>query len=137
VPDFLHCKIQGKDVLKTISDRTWLENDFIKQVQQRGAKIIEARGKSSAASAANAVVDTVRSICQVTPREDFYSLGCFSKDNSYGIDEDLIFSFPCRTLNGKIEIVSDLNWDHFLREKIKASEQELIQEREMGLHGTR
>jgi malate dehydrogenase/malate dehydrogenase (NADP+) len=133
VPDFMHAKIKNVPVEQLINDHKWLESGFIQTVQQRGAEIIKARGKSSAASAANAVVDTVRSLVSNTQKGDWYSLGVCSKNNPYGIDEDLIFSFPCQTKEGKWEIVQGLKWDRFLEEKIRATEKELIEEREMVL----
>lgn len=133
VPDFVHAEIGGKNAADAISDKGWLEEEFIKTVQQRGAAIIKARGKSSAASAANAVVDTVRSLTRDTADGDWFSCGVASKGNPYGIDEDMIFSFPCRTKSGKWEIVKKLEWDRFLEEKIRASENELKEERKMVL----
>lgn len=132
VPDFVNARIEGKPLLERIHDRNWLENDFINTVQKRGAAIINARGKSSAASAANAALDAMRAICQKTPSGEWYSSGVWSKDNPYGIDPALIYSFPCRTLeNGSVEIVSGLNLDPFLKERLKISENELKEEKEV------
>jgi malate dehydrogenase len=92
-PDFFHGRIGGKPVSDTITDNTWLETDFIKSVQQRGAAIIQARGLSSAESAAQGVVDTVRSIIEPTPAEEWHSIALCA-DGSYGIEKGLISSFP-------------------------------------------
>lgn len=130
VPDFYHAKIQGQPVLNVIKDKDWLEKDFISAVQKRGAVIIAARGKSSAASAACAVVDAVKALEMPTPAGQWFSSGVCSDGNSYGIQDNLIFSFPCRSKgDGDCEIVKDVPWNDFLREKIKASEQELLEER--------
>lgn len=132
VPDFLNAKINGRPVIDVIKDRKWLETDFISTVQKRGAAIIEARGKSSAASAASACLDAMRAISMPTPDGQWYSSGIFSKNNPYGIDENLVFSFPCRTnAKGDIEIVKGLSLDEFLKRKIKESENELIEERKL------
>lgn len=122
VPDFINAKVGGKQVVDVI-DRSWLEGEFFTTVQQRGAAIIKARGKSSAASAASAAIDTVNSI----RGSDLHSAAVLSDGNPYGIADGLIFSFP---LKGK-EIVEGFTWDDFLEEKIRASEKELIEERDM------
>lgn len=130
-PNFEHAKIEGKPALDVVSDRNWFENDFLKTVQQRGKAIIQARGKSSAASAANAAIDTVKSLLSPTPQGDWHSVAVFSKDNPYGIDNDLMFSFPVRTLrDGSWEIVEGLELSDYAKEKVSATEQELIGERE-------
>ena len=92
-PDFFNAKINGQPVPDVIKDEAWLEGDFITTVQQRGAAIIKARGLSSAASAANAVVDTVRNLTHPTPAGDWFSVGVCS-DGSYGIEKGLIFQLP-------------------------------------------
>ena len=103
-------------------------------MQKRGAKIIEARGKSSAASAAQALIDEVRSWL-VLEDNDWFSSAIFSNKNSYGIKNDLIFSFPCRkTPNRTIEVVEGLNWDPYIAQKIESTEKELIAERDMVSH---
>ncbi|NGX37118.1 MAG: malate dehydrogenase [Chlamydiae bacterium] len=131
VPDFLHAEIGGAMAEEVIGDRKWLETAFIETVQKRGAAVISARGKSSAASAANAAIDSIRSLMEPTPSDDWFSVGLYSDGNPYGIDEGLIFSFPCRLKgNGQVEIVEGLEWDDFLRDKIAATEKELIEERE-------
>ncbi len=131
VPDFVNAKIKGKSATEVIKDNDWLENTFIPLVQKRGAAVIAARGSSSAASAANAVIDTVKSLITPTPSGQWFSSAVCSDVNSYGIDENLIFSFPCRSKgNGDYEIVKDVPWNDFLRNRIKLSEKELIEERE-------
>lgn len=135
VPDFINAKIKGKPALDLINDRKWCEEEFVPLVQKRGAAVIAARGKSSAASAANAIIDSLRSFILPTPAGDWFSTGLISNGNSYGIKEDLIFSFPCRSNGfGKIEIVKDLPWDAFLKSKIALSEKELLEERDLIFH---
>jgi len=135
VPDFSHAKIQGKPALDVISDRKWCEEVFIPSVQKRGAAVIAARGKSSAASAANAVIGSIRSLLVPTPKGNWFSVGLLSNGNSYGIGEDLIFSFPCRSLgNGKVEIVKDLPLDPFLKNRIALTQKELLEERDCVAH---
>lgn len=132
VPDFLNAKIRGKPALDSIKDRKWCEEQFVPLVQKRGAAVIAARGKSSAASAANAAIDSIRSLMEPTPEGDWFSVGLYSEGNSYGIQKDLIFSFPCRSAgNGRVCIVKNVPWDSFLSEKIALTEKELIEEREM------
>jgi malate dehydrogenase len=127
-PDFVHAKISGKKATDVISDRAWLEGEFISTVQQRGAAIIKARGSSSAASAANAVVDSVRSVVQPTAEGDWHSV-CVCSDGSYGIEAGLICSFPIRSNGSKLEIVQGLEIDAFSRTKIDATVNELKEER--------
>jgi len=135
VPDFVNAHIQGKPVLEVIKDRKWLEEEFISQVQKRGAAVIAARGKSSAASAANAALDAMKSLYEPTPPGQWFSMALLSDGNSYGIEKGLVFSFPCRSHgNGKIEIVKNLPWDDFLKKKIALSEKELLEERELVKH---
>jgi len=128
-PDFMHAKIGGKPATEAITDRAWLEKEFIPTVQKRGAAVIEARGSSSAASAANGIVDHVRSLTNPTPAGDWFSAAVCS-DGSYGVDQGLISSFPCRSKgDGTWEIVQGLDIDSFSRAKIDASLEELRQER--------
>ncbi len=135
VPDFLNATIQGKKAPQVILDRKWLEQEFIKTVQKRGGEVIAARGKSSAASAAHAILDSLHSITLPSALGSWYSMGVFSHDNPYGIRDGLIFSFPCQTGGeGKIEIFKGLEWDLFLREKIAQTEAELLDERDMIAH---
>jgi malate dehydrogenase len=129
-PDFFNTKINGRPVPDVISHREWLEKDFIGSVQQRGAAIIKARGSSSAASAANAVVDTVRSIVNPTPAGDWHSVAVCS-DGSYGIEKGLITSFPIRSDGKKLEIVQDVALNDFSRAKIEITINELKEERSM------
>src|SRR5256885_14090078 len=103
-PDFYNAKINGRAANEVIGDEAWLKQDFITTVQQRGAAIIKARGFSSAASAANAVIGTVRSLTNDTAKDDWYSVALCS-DGSYSVEKDLISSFPVRVRNGKLEIV--------------------------------
>src|SRR4030095_2533501 len=103
-PDFYNAKINGRNADKAISDEVWLKETFIPAVQQRGAAIIKARGSSSAASAANAVVDTVRSLTNSTAPNDWHSVAVCS-DGSHGVEKDLISSFPIRSRGGQWEIV--------------------------------
>lgn len=130
VPNFLHAEIDGKKVAQLL-DRSWLEGEFFSGVQERGAKIIEARGKSSAASAASSAIDAMRRI--VGP-SDWFSMGIYSQNNPYGIDQDLVFSYPCKNQGGSIQIIEGLKSDSFIEEKIKETQKELIEEREMIRH---
>lgn len=130
VPDFVNAKIGRRPASEVIQDREWLEGDFISTVQQRGAAVIKARGKSSAASAASAIIDDVKAIFNPTPAGDLFSSAVVSDGNPYGIAENLIFSFPCRSKgDGRYEIVEGLVWNEFLRDRIRKSEQELLEER--------
>lgn len=128
-PDFTNAKINGKAATEVISDEAWLKGDFIKTVQQRGAAIIEARGLSSAASAANAAIDSITSIITPTKPGDWHSLAV-PTDGSYGIEKGLIFGFPMRSDGTNVEIVQGLELDEFSRTKIAATETELKEERE-------
>ena len=127
-PDFYNAKISGKPVPTVIPDENWLQNTFIPIVQQRGAAIIKARGASSAASAANAVVDTVHSLVTPTPAGDWYSVGICS-DGSYGVEEGLMSSFPVRTSGTGREVVQNILLNNFSRHKIDASLTELLEEK--------
>ena len=129
-PDYYNAKIGGVSAPEVISDDTWAHVDFIPTVQQRGAAIIKVRGASSAASAANAAIDTVKSLTTLTPAGDWNSL-CVASDGSYGTKEGLITSFPIRSDGQNWEIVQDLPINEFAREKIDASVNELAEEREM------
>jgi malate dehydrogenase len=127
-PDFYNAKIKGKPVLSIIPDEIWLKDSFIPIVQQRGAAIIKARGASSAASAANAAVDTVRSLVTPTPEGDWYSVGICS-DGSYDVEPGIISSFPVRTAGTGREVVQNIVLNEFSREKINASISELLEEK--------
>jgi malate dehydrogenase len=132
VPDAFHARINGKPAYDVIQNPDWLNATFITTVQKRGAAIIAARGKSSAASAASAVIDTVQAMTRPTAPGEWVSAAICSDGNPYGIAENLIFSFPCRFhANGCHEIISDLEWTHELEERIRISEQELKEEREI------
>jgi len=128
-PDARNAKINGKGVYDVISDHKWLQNDFITTVQKRGAAILEARKLSSAASAANAIVDSVVSIRTATPAGDCVSLAVVSK-GEYGIPEGLQFGFPIRTDGNKWEVIQNLQLDEFAKGKIKITTDELVGERE-------
>src|SRR5467141_3816784 len=129
-PDFYNARIDNRAANEVIGDEKWLKEDFIAAVQQRGAAIIKARGLSSAGSAANAVVDTVRFLTNDTPRDDWHSVAICS-DGSYGVEKDLISSFPVRVRAGKWEIVQGLPINDFSRAKINASVAELKEERSL------
>lgn len=132
VPDFYHARIGGRPAEDVIADLGWLQNEFIECVQKRGAAIIAARGKSSAASAASAAIDAIKALHVATPPGEWFSSGVCSDGNSYGISDNLIFSFPCRSKgDGDYEIVNGIEWNDFLREKIKISEKELLEERSL------
>ncbi|MEG0143015.1 MAG: malate dehydrogenase [Akkermansia sp.] len=129
-PDFTNAKINGKPVTDVIADKEWLEGEFIKTVQQRGSAIIKARGASSAASAASAAVDTVRSLVTPTPAGDWHSVVVCS-DGSYGVEKGIMCSFPIRTVNnGTWEIVQGLNINAFSQAKIDATVAEIKEERD-------
>ena len=128
-PDFMHARINGKPVPEVITDTAWLETEFIPVVQQRGAAIIKARGASSAASAANAAIDTVRSLITPTPAGDWHSVAICS-EGQYGIDAGLIASMPISTAaDGSWSVVEGVGIDAFSRERIDASTKELNEER--------
>ncbi|MFT7584385.1 MAG: malate dehydrogenase [Cellvibrionaceae bacterium] len=130
-PDFENAMIGGKPVMDVITDHEWLHGDFITTVQKRGAAIIAARGKSSATSAANAAIDHVMSFDAKTSDGDWFSAAVCSKGD-YGIREGLIFSFPLRSDgNGGYEVVQGLEFSDFAKEKVTATEAELIGEKEI------
>ena len=129
-PDFYHARVDGRNADQVISDEAWLKETFIPAVQQRGAAIIKARGSSSAASAANAVVDTVRSLTSETKDDDWHSVAVCS-DGSYAVEKGLISSFPIRARGGKWEIVRDVSINNFSRARIDASVAELKEEKSL------
>lgn len=130
-PDFYHARIDGEPVPEVIDDEAWLRSDFIETIQGRGSAIIEARGASSAASAANAALEHVRSWFSETPEGDWVSMAVPS-DGSYGIEDGLVFSFPVRCDGrGNWEIVDDLDLNDFAREKLSITEEELQGERDV------
>ena len=128
-PDILHAKISERPATDVVSDRDWYEQEFIPAVQKRGAAVIEARGASSAASAANAAIDHMRDWVRGTFSGDWVSMAV-SSDGSYGVEEGLISGFPCTCTEGSYEIVQGLDIDDFSRQGIDASAQELKEERQ-------
>ena len=128
-PDIFHAKVKGENAAEAVNDQDWLENDFIPTVQKRGAAIIEARGASSAASAANAAIDHVHDWMLGTPDGDWVSMAIPS-DGSYGVDEGIISGFPVTCSGGSYEIVQGLDIDEFSRSRIDATVNELKEERE-------
>ena len=127
-PDFAHARVDGKPLTDVITDRAWLEHDFIETVQKRGAAIIAKRGQSSAASAAHAIIDSVNSIHTPTPGDDWHSLAVVSH-GEYGIAERLMFSYPVRSAGASCAIVEGIQHDDFARAKLATTEQELLDER--------
>ena len=129
-PDFENALINGDPVGKYIPDRAWLEGDFIKDVQQRGAAIIAARGLSSAASAAHAALDTVMSLRETTPSDDWHSVAVAS-DGSYGVEKGLICSFPTRSDGKTASIVQGVELSDFGKAKFQLTLNELLEEKAM------
>ena len=128
-PDIDYCKVNGKPVLDFI-DHEWQVNELIPTVQQRGAKIIEVRGKSSAASAANAVIDHIKTLYHGTAQGDWTSMGVLS-DGSYGVPEGIVFSYPVTTKNNTYEIVPDLNISSYSKRMLQENIAELQAERDL------
>ena len=128
-PDIFNAEVGGKNAAEVVGDQDWIENDFIPTVAKRGAAIIEARGSSSAASAASATIDAARDWLQGTPDGDWVSMAVTS-DGSYDVPEGLIYSFPVTTSGGDWSIVEGLEVNDFSREKMDATAQELIEERD-------
>jgi malate dehydrogenase len=135
-PDIFHAEVGGKNAAEVVNDQAWIENDFIPTVAKRGAAIIDARGASSAASAASATVDAARSWLLGSPEGDWVSMAVFS-DGSYGVPEGLVSSFPVTTKDGNWSIVQGLEIGEFSRGRIDKSTAELADERsavtELGL----
>jgi malate dehydrogenase len=129
-PDFYNAKINGRAANEMIGDEKWLKETFIQTVQQRGAAIIKASGLSSAASAANAVVDTVRSLITDTPKKDWHSVALCST-GEYGVENGLICSFPVQVKNGRAQVVQNVPINGFGRGKIDASVNELKEEKSL------
>jgi malate dehydrogenase len=129
-PDFYNARIDNRPANKVIGDEKWLKEEFIATVQQRGAAVIKARGLSSAGSAANAVIDTVFSLTNDTPGNDWHSVAVCS-DGSYDVEKGLISSFPVRVRGGKWEIVQGVPINDFSRTKIDASVAELKEEKSL------
>ena len=128
-PDVFHAKVKGKNATEVVDDQQWLENDFIPTVQKRGTAVIEARGASSAASAANAAIDHMRDWVRGTAEGDWVSMGIPS-DGSYGVDEGLIAGFPVTCSNGSYEVVEGLDLNEFSRERLDVTVKELKDERD-------
>ena len=128
-PDVFHAEVRGQNAAEVVNDQAWIENDFIPTVQKRGAAIIEARGSSSAASAANATIDHARTWLQGTAEGDWTSMAVPS-DGSYGVPEGVISSFPVTVAGGQYSIVQGLEIDDFSRARIDASAAELVEERD-------
>ena len=128
-PDIFHAEIKGQNAAAVVNDQAWIESTFIPTVAKRGAAIIEARGASSAASAANAAIDHIYSWVNGTPAGDWTSAGIVS-DGSYGVPEGLVSSFPVTSSGGEWEIVQGLEIDEFSRARIDASVAELVEERD-------
>jgi malate dehydrogenase len=128
-PDLFHCEVGGRQAYEAVGDHEWVESTFIPTVAKRGAAIIEARGASSAASAANAAIDHIRSWSLGTPAGDWVSMAVPS-DGSYGVPEGIISSFPCTCVDGEWSIVQGLEIDEFSRARIDASAAELVEERD-------
>jgi len=129
-PDFTNALIKGMPASQVIKDEEWLKGDFIKTVQQRGAEIIKARGASSAASAANAALDTITRVITPTGKGDWFS-AAIPSDGSYGVTLGMIFSYPLRSSgNGDYEVVQGIELDEFSQQKIQATREELAMESE-------
>jgi len=128
-PDFYNANIGSKKVTDLISNSAWLQGEFIEIVQKRGAAIIKARGASSAASAANAVVDGIYNLTHDTKPGLSYSMALCSRGH-YGVDEGLIFSFPCKTEGGKVKIIENISHNDFAKEKFNLTLKELREERD-------
>ena len=130
-PNFEHARINGESAVSVLNDRGWLEGEFMSMVQERGAAVINTRGKSSAASAANAALDTIRSLTTATPEGLWFSAAIASEGNPYDIADGLIYSFPLRADgDGTVSIVAGLDLSEYAVQKIKDSEAELLAERE-------
>ena len=127
-PDVFHAEVGGKNAAEVVNDQNWIENDFIPTVAKRGAAIIDARGASSAASAASATVDAARSWLLGSPDGDWVSMAVFS-DGSYGVPEGIVSSFPVTTKDGNWSIVQGLEIDEFSRGRIDKTTAELVDER--------
>ncbi len=128
-PDFYNAKIGGKKANEVITDEAWLKGEFVETVQKRGAAIIKARGASSAASAANAIVDNVYNLTHDTAAGNTFSV-CKASKGEYGVDEGLIFSFPCRTVGGKLQVVDGIEQTPYGQEKFNITLDELRAERD-------
>ena len=129
-PDPYNAMIDGVSAVEVINDSAWIENDYLPLVQQRGKAVIDARGASSAASAANAAIDTVKAVENPTPEGDCFS-AAIASDGSYGVPEGLIFGYPLRTMkDGTVEIIQGIEINNFAQEKINITTEELLSEQE-------
>lgn len=128
-PDFYNAKINGLSATKVITDESWFKDTFVSTVQQRGAAVIKARGSSSAASAANAIITGVNHLVNDTVKGESFSM-CKSSHGEYGVDEGLIFSFPCHREQGQLKVVSDLSLNEYGQDKFNVTLNELRQERD-------
>lgn len=128
-PDFYNAKINSTPAAEVINDEAWLKDTFIETVQKRGAAIIKARGASSAASAANSILSGVYNLTHDTPENESFSM-CLASQGEYGVDEGLIYSFPCRTENGELKVLTDWSHNDFAAEKLKVTLDELRHERD-------
>ena len=130
-PDFYHATVSGRPAAEVIGDEAWLQGEFLETIQQRGAAIIAARGQSSAASAANAVVDTVRNITQPSGEMFSAAIRAPSDASGYGVPEGLVFGYPLRaSAPGEVEIVQGVEHNAWAQAKVDATRDELLQERE-------
>ncbi|KTD23887.1 malate dehydrogenase [Legionella lansingensis] len=128
-PDFYNAKINGLSAASVINDEKWLKETFVTTVQQRGAAVIKARGSSSAASAANAAIQGVYHLINDTSAHESFSM-CLCSQGEYGVDEGLIFSFPCRLSHGEIQVVEGLTFNEYGQARFNATLEELRQERD-------
>jgi malate dehydrogenase len=129
-PDFYNAKINGVSAAAIIDDESWLKEKFVSTVQQRGAAILNARGASSAASAANAIIEGVLNLVRETPEDESFSMSLCSQ-GEYGVDKGLIFSFPCRIDHGQLKIIEGLHLNEYGKTKFNATLDELKQERDL------
>jgi len=133
-PDFYNAKIKGQRAEQFFTNSSlsvsWPMTDLIEKVQKRGAEIIKARGASSAASAANAIIKGINNLITETPVGEVYSM-CLASQGEYGVEKGLIFSYPCRTEQGQIKVVSNFEHNAFAQEKIKATQEELLLEKKL------
>jgi malate dehydrogenase len=128
-PDFYNATIHDRPVLSVINDEDWLQKNFVEIIQKRGAEVIKARGSSSAASAANAIIGSIHNIVFDTVGMESYSM-CICSEGQYGVDEGLIFSYPCRTENGELVVVENLEHNDFAKKKLLITLDELRHERD-------
>lgn len=130
-PDFEHALVSGRPALDVIPDRAWWEGEFLKKCQQRGKEIIDARGKSSAASAANAIVNHIQTMLGLTAGDDWTSGAILSTGNPYGVPDGLVFSFPLRVTGpGQVQMVSGLDVSGYARDRLRITTEELHEERD-------